>query len=123
MRLPREKQIPCGDDRKKGNSKTQVSCGDDIQKGNSAGAAEGAVQRFVGSAWAGRCAAAGQRRHIWAGVWTRALPGKVTVKLEAGRTRTEMAEWLLALGRETPRMVIGIDCCFSYPAWFLRELG
>ena len=43
--------------------------------------------------------------------------------LEAGRTRSELIEWLIELGRETPRMVVGIDCCFSYPAWFLEEHG
>jgi hypothetical protein len=25
--------------------------------------------------------------------------------------------------RETPRMVVGVDFCFSYPAWFVREHG
>ena len=27
------------------------------------------------------------------------------------------------MAAKTPRMVVGIDCCFSYPAWFLRERG
>jgi hypothetical protein len=77
------------------------------------------VQRVVGIDWSGRVDAAGQRRHIWAGVWTA---GKVT--LEAGRTREEIAEWLIALALETPRMVVGFDFCFSFPAWFVRdELG
>jgi hypothetical protein len=74
------------------------------------------VQRVVGIDWSGRVDAAGQRRHIWAGVWTA---GKVT--LESGRTRQEIAEWLIALARETPRMVVGFDFCFSFPAWFVRE--
>ena len=71
----------------------------------------------------GRIDAAGQRRHIWAGIWTRSASGRVKVQLEAGRTRDEVAEWLLAFAKETPRMVVGIDCCFSFPAWFLAELG
>jgi hypothetical protein len=105
--------------------KAQIPFGDDNQRGRGVTerAACGQVERFVGIDWSGRVDAAGQRRHIWAGVWTRTDAGKVTVRLEAGRTRAEMGEWLLALGRETPRMAIGIDCCFSYPAWFLRELG
>ena len=45
------------------------------------------------------------------------------MQLEDGRTRVEMTEWLLKLAGETPRMVVGIDCCFSFPAWFLEELG
>jgi hypothetical protein len=52
------------------------------------------VQRVVGIDWSGRVDAAGQRRHIWAGVWTE---GKVT--LEAGRTREEITEWLIELAR------------------------
>lgn len=31
--------------------------------------------------------------------------------------------WLVEMGRETPRMVVGFDFSFSYPAWFLEELG
>ena len=79
-----------------------------------------AVQRVVGIDWSGRVDAAGQRRHIWAGVWTE-TGGKVSVRLEAGRTRAEIAEWLIELARETPRMVVGFDFCFSYPAWFVRD--
>jgi hypothetical protein len=45
------------------------------------------------------------------------------VTLEAGRTREELMEWLVEMARETPRMVVGIDCCFSFPAWFLAEHG
>ncbi|HEV2710497.1 MAG TPA: hypothetical protein VGU67_09820 [Edaphobacter sp.] len=76
------------------------------------------VDRVVAVDWSGRVDAAGQRRHIWAGVWTS---GKVT--LEGGRTREELIAWLIAMARETPRMVVGIDCCFSFPAWFLAEHG
>jgi hypothetical protein len=77
------------------------------------------VQRVVGIDWSGRIDAPGQRRHIWAGVWTDGQP----VRLEAGRTRDEVGEWLLEMAAETPRMVVGIDCCFSFPAWFLSEHG
>ncbi len=79
------------------------------------------VQRVVGIDWSGRVDAAGQRRHIWAGVWTKELQGRVRVRLEAGRTRMEVAEWLVEMARETPRMVVGFDFCFSFPAWFVRE--
>lgn len=79
------------------------------------------MQRVVGIDWSGRVDAAGQRRHIWAGVWTEGDDGKVSVKLEAGRTRMEVAEWLVEMAKETPRMVVGFDFCFSYPAWFVRD--
>jgi hypothetical protein len=34
-----------------------------------------------------------------------------------------VADWLIAMARETPRMVVGVDFCFSYPAWFVGEHG
>jgi hypothetical protein len=74
------------------------------------------VQRVVGIDWSGRVDAAGQRRHIWAGIWTE---GKV--QLQAGRTRDETADGLSEMARATPRMVVGFDFCFSFPAWFVRD--
>lgn len=81
---------------------------------------ENNLERVVAVDWSGRVDAAGQRRHIWAGVWT-ASTDRVT--LEAGRTREELSAWLMEMARETPRMVVGVDCCFSLPAWFLAEHG
>jgi hypothetical protein len=80
---------------------------------------ERGLQRVVGVDWSGD-KGPGQRRKIWAGVWT-ASTWKVT--LEGGRTREELVAWLVEMSRETPRMVVGFDFTFSYPAWFLRELG
>jgi hypothetical protein len=80
------------------------------------------LERVVAVDWSGRLDAAGQRRHIWAGVWTLdEVGGKVT--LEAGRTREELVQWLIAMSCETSRMVVSVDCCFSFPAWFLAEHG
>lgn len=79
------------------------------------------IQRVIGIDWSGRIDAAGQRRHIWAGIWTQEAAGKISVKLESGRTRDEIAEWLIGLAQDTPRMVVGFDFCFSFPAWFVRE--
>ena len=83
---------------------------------------EAGLQRVVAIDWSGRLDAAGQRRHIWAGVWTAAT-NKGNFTLEAGRTREEWIKWLIDTARETPRMVVSIDCCFSFPAWFLAEHG
>jgi hypothetical protein len=83
------------------------------------------VKRVIAVDWSGD-KGPGQRRKIWAGVWTAAAKGKVaggSVILESGRGREELAAWLLALAVETPAMVVGIDCCFSFPAWFVRERG
>lgn len=90
------------------------------------------IERVIAIDWSGRRDTAGQRRHIWAAVWTTAerlcakqadqVRGKGSdglVHLEAGRTRSEVAEWLIELARETPRMVVGFDFCFSFPEWFV----
>ena len=85
--------------------------------------ADDGLQRVVGVDWSGD-QGPGQRRKIWAGVWTAAGSlNEGTVLLESGRSRVELMEWLVELARETPRMVVGFDFSFSYPAWFLRELG
>lgn len=81
------------------------------------------IERLVAVDWSGD-KGPGQKKKIWAGVWTRARNGKIAggrVILEDGRTREGLTEWMNALARETPRMVVSMDCCFSYPAWFLRE--
>jgi hypothetical protein len=77
------------------------------------------VERVVAVDWSGD-KGPGQRKKLWAGVWTA---GGGRVLLESGRSREELMEWLVELGRETPRMVVGVDCCFSFPAWFLEEHG
>ena len=77
------------------------------------------MERVVAVDWSGD-KGPGQRKKLWAGVWTAAT-GRVL--LESGRTREELIEWLAELARETPRMVVGVDCCFSFPAWFLEEHG
>ena len=89
------------------------------------GIGEDGPERLVAVDWSGD-QGPGQRKKIWAGVWTRDGRGKVcggTVRLESGRTREELTEWLLAMAAETPAMVVSVDCCFSYPAWFLAEHG
>jgi hypothetical protein len=82
-------------------------------------------ERLVAVDWSGD-KGAGQRKKIWAGVWTRSPNDRVgggKVLLENGRSREELAAWLVEMAAETPRMVVSIDCCFSYPVWFLREHG
>ncbi len=73
---------------------------------------------IIGIDWSGRVDLAGQRRHIVAATWRE---GKVRV--ENGRTRDETADWLIALAQKDPALVVGFDFCFSFPAWFLHEVG
>jgi hypothetical protein len=100
-------------------AKTQIPFGNDKKKNKDAKAAP---LRLIAIDWSGRIDAAGQRRHIWAAIWTRSKR-EITVQLEAGRTRDEITEWLIEMAREMPRMVVSIDCCFSFPGWFLKEHG
>jgi len=83
----------------------------------------GDVERVVAVDWSGDRSVAGQRRKIWAGVWSKDAAGQARVELASRRTRDELVEWLIAMARETRRMVVGVDFCFSYPAWFVREHG
>jgi hypothetical protein len=77
------------------------------------------VEQVVAVDWSGDRSAAGQRRKIWAGVWTVGGP----VRLESNMTRETLVDWLIELAREVPRMVVGVDFCFSYPDWFVAEHG
>ena len=43
--------------------------------------------------------------------------------MENGRTRDEVADWLIALAARTPSLVVGFDFCFGFPAWFVEEIG
>jgi hypothetical protein len=74
--------------------------------------------KIIAIDWSGRVDVAGQRRHIVAAIITRD-----GVTIESGRTREEWITWLIQEAKATPRMVVSLDCCFSYPAWFLAEHG
>ncbi|MGI4758769.1 MAG: hypothetical protein ACRYGF_18210 [Janthinobacterium lividum] len=77
-----------------------------------------APEIVIGIDWSGRVDLPGQRRHIVAAVWQA---GKVRV--ESGRTRDEVTDWLIELAKKNPALVVGFDFCFSFPAWFLHEVG
>jgi hypothetical protein len=102
--------------------KSSVGLADDLVDDKSM--ADVGLQRVVAVDWSGD-QGQGQRKKIWAGVWTASDSslemGKVT--LENGRTRVELIEWLIEMAGETPRMVVGFDFSFGFPAWFMRELG
>ena len=66
--------------------------------------------------WSGRVDLSGQRRHIVAAIWHH---GKV--RIESGRTRDEVTDWLIALKEKDPAIAVGFDFCFSFPAWFVHD--
>lgn len=67
--------------------------------------------------WSG--ARSGVRRAIWL---AEAREARLT-RLECGRDREELIRHLLDLASAEPRLVVGLDFAFSFPAWFLRERG
>lgn len=73
--------------------------------------------RVLAVDWSGR--RAGERRAIWL---AEARDGTV-VRLEGGRTRTEVAQHLTELAHEHPALAVGFDFSFSLPAWFLADRG
>ncbi|HEX5587639.1 MAG TPA: hypothetical protein VFZ17_10040 [Acidimicrobiia bacterium] len=71
--------------------------------------------RVLAIDWSGRVV--GERRHIWLAEAHR----DTLVRLEAGRSRAEVAAHLVELAAAEPELVVGIDFSFSLPAWFLVE--
>src|ERR1700733_7871028 len=83
---------------------------------------EAGLQRVVAVDWSGRVDVAGQRRHIWAGVWTASDDGG-RFSLESGRTREELIGWLVEMARETPPWWWGSIFRSAIRCGFLRSLG
>jgi hypothetical protein len=67
--------------------------------------------------WSGK--RSGAEEHIW----LARVRGGVLVELENGRSRRQVVDRLLELGREQPRLAVGLDFGFSFPAWYLDERG
>jgi hypothetical protein len=72
--------------------------------------------RLMAVDWSGRNGP-DQRQAIWlAEVVAGAL-----VRLEGGRTRTELTELLIAEADRDPNLIVGFDFGFSLPAWYLED--
>lgn len=69
--------------------------------------------------WSGAASAREQRRKIWL---AEARGGRLE-RLEAGRTRAELVRELAQRCAREPELAIGLDFCFSLPAWHARALG
>ncbi len=83
------------------------------------------VVRVIAIDWSGD--ARNARRHIWL---AEARQPRELVRLEAGRDRREIAADLVELASRgsarltsSAELVIGFDFAFSFPAWFIAELG
>jgi len=67
--------------------------------------------------WSGR--RVGERRHLW----TAEADDGGLVRLEAGRSRVDVVDELVARAHERPGIVVGFDFSFSLPEWFLAARG
>ncbi len=65
--------------------------------------------------WSGAAGRRAAARAIWLGV----AEGGSIVALETGRDRAETTARVIELVLEEPETVVGLDFCFSAPAWFL----
>src|SRR4051812_32236388 len=68
--------------------------------------------------WSGR--KAGAAESIW--LARTDLDGQL-VQLENGRDRDALTEYLLQLAVTTPRLVVGLDFAFGFPAWYSAQKG
>jgi hypothetical protein len=74
--------------------------------------------RILAIDWSGR-SGSDQRRALWlAEAVNRKLNG-----LEAGRSREETVELLIAEANRNPDLIVGLDFAFSLPEWYLRDQG
>jgi hypothetical protein len=73
--------------------------------------------RVLAIDWSG--AVAGGQQKIWV---AEAVPGELR-RLECGRHRDAVADFLIAEASQDRRLIVGLDFAFSLPAWFLREQG
>lgn len=68
--------------------------------------------------WSG--AVHGERKKLWLAV----ARDRRVERLEGGtRSRAELVEHVIELSRLEPRLVVGLDFAFSFPAWFLADRG
>ncbi len=74
-------------------------------------------ERVLAVDWSG--ALQGAERHIWLAEYT----GNGLVRLEAGRSREQLAQHLIEYNFRGPRSLIGLDFAFGFPHWFARSHG
>ncbi|MEI8221023.1 MAG: hypothetical protein WCH91_10340 [bacterium] len=73
------------------------------------------LRRVIAVDWSG--AIQGGHRKIWI---AEAIDG-VVVRLENGRTREAVFDYLITLATNDPHFVVGFDFAFGMPAWFARD--
>ena len=72
--------------------------------------------RVIAIDWSGR-SGGDQRRALWL---AEAVNHEL-IRLEAGRSREETVELLIAEAEQDSELIIGLDFAFSLPEWYLRD--
>jgi NTP pyrophosphatase (non-canonical NTP hydrolase) len=75
------------------------------------------IARIVAVDWSG--VAAGGRQTIWL---AEVVAGEL-VRLENGRSRTELVDEMVDMAQSDPNIVFGLDFAFGCPEWFLDACG
>jgi hypothetical protein len=73
--------------------------------------------RTIAIDWSGAATGSADR------IWLAEVQRNSVTRLESGRDRTKVAEFLIGEARSSPNLVVGIDFAFSLPGWYLRERG
>ena len=73
--------------------------------------------RVVAVDWSGRVVGSEET------IWLAEARGETLIRLEPGRTRDEITDWLLAAASSGASVIAGLDFAFSLPAWFARAHG
>lgn len=73
--------------------------------------------RVIAIDWSGALDRARQK------IWLAEATNDGLIRLKNGRSREEIAKYLVGEVERDSQIVIGFDFAFSLPAWFLKELG
>lgn len=73
--------------------------------------------RIIAIDWSGAAKRAADK------IWIAEASDGDLLRLECGRDREQTAAWLIEQASHSEPPVVGMDFAFSFPAWFLQELG
>lgn len=76
-------------------------------------------RRIIAIDWSG--AADGGAKTIWTAETD--LSTGVLIRLESGRTRDEVARWIINESQTRGPVFVGLDFAFAFPSWFMRSKG
>lgn len=82
---------------------------------------DGMDWRILSVDWSGAIEERAQRQAIWRCVATTTGRGLQVEALENGLTREETIRWLIRIGEDRPRMLIGLDFAFSLPMGYVAH--